>query len=52
MNKYSNLKNLTFAAGIIFAVTACDLETEPTTSLSADGIFSTTENAEKVLTGA
>ena len=52
MRKYSNLRNIAFVAGLLFTVTACDLDTEPTTSLSANGMFSSTENAEKVLTGA
>lgn len=33
-------------------LSSCDLETEPTTALSADAIFKTTEDAEKVLNGA
>ncbi len=31
---------------------SCDLETEPTTALSADAVFSTTADAEKVIAGA
>jgi hypothetical protein len=38
-----------FSLGIF---TACDLETNPTTSLAADDVFSSSENAEKVLNGS
>ncbi len=40
-------------AGIFsfFALTACDLDTTPTTSLDAGSVFSTTEGADKVLNG-
>lgn len=33
-------------------LTACDLDTAPTTSLAAENVFSKTEDAEKVLNGA
>lgn len=33
-------------------LTACDLETSPTTSMDSDAVFSNTEDAEKVLNGA
>ncbi len=32
-------------------ISSCDLETEPTTSLSADAVYSTASDAEKVLNG-
>ena len=51
MKKYYSLKISFLAASVLFTASACDLETEPTTSLSANGIFSSTDNAEKVLTG-
>lgn len=34
------------------AVTSCDLDTTPTTSLDAGNVYKDTENAERVLRGA
>ena len=43
-----------FAIGLLgtLSLASCNLDTEPTTSLSADAVFGSTEDAEKVLTGA
>lgn len=49
MKPYKTL--FTLALGAVF-LSACDLETEPTTSLSSTSVFNTTTDAEKVLTGA
>lgn len=47
-----NIKTLCVGAAFSFALTACDLNTSPTTSLDSNAVFSTTTNAERVLKGA
>lgn len=44
-------KYILLAALAIPALTACDLDTEPTTSIAADKVFETTDNAQKVIEG-
>ena len=47
-----NLKNICAVALMACAVTSCDLDTTPTTSLDAGNVYKDTENAERVLRGA
>lgn len=47
-----NLKNICAVALMACAVTSCDLDTTPTTSLDAENVYKDTENAERVLRGA
>lgn len=45
------LKNISLCMLVTASLTACDLETSPTTSLDADAVFKDAENAEAVLRG-
>lgn len=45
-------RNAIYGMVLTTTLVACDLDTAPTTSLSADAVFGSTEDAEKVLTGA
>lgn len=47
-----NYKNICLAALAACSVTACDLDTAPTTSLEADAVFKNLENADRVIRGA
>lgn len=47
-----NLKNICIGVLAACTVTACDLDTTPTTSFDSDGVFKNTKNAESVLRGA
>ena len=47
-----NYKNICLAALAACSVTACDLDTAPTTSLEADAVFRNLENADRVIRGA
>lgn len=40
------------AVSLLFGLSGCKLNTEPTTSLSADAVFNKAEDSEKVLNGA
>jgi hypothetical protein len=44
-------KQLIAVALIAIALTSCDLDTQPTTSLDAGSVFNKTEDAEKIITG-
>lgn len=47
-----NFKNIYTVVLLVFFITACDLDTTPTTSLETKAVFKDTENAERVLRGA
>ena len=47
-----NYKNICLAALAACSVTACDLDTAPTTSLEANAVFKNLENADRVIRGA
>ena len=44
-----NYKNICLAALAACSVTACDLDTAPTTSLEADVVFKNLENADRII---
>lgn len=46
-----NYKNICLAALAACTVTACDLDTAPTTSLEANAVFKNLENADRVVRG-
>lgn len=46
-----NIKTVCLGATFTFALTACDLNTSPTTSLDSNAVYSTSTNAERVLKG-
>lgn len=46
-----NLKNIFVGLVATCAVTSCDLDTSPTTSLDSSAVFKNTENADRVLRG-
>lgn len=46
-----NYKNICLAALAACSVTACDLDTAPTTSLEADAVFKNLENADRIVRG-
>ena len=47
-----NYKNICLAALAACSVTACDLDTAPTTSLEADVVFKNLENADRIIRGS
>ena len=47
-----NYKNICLAALAACSVTACDLDTAPTTSLEANAVFKNLENADRVIRGS
>lgn len=47
-----NYKNICLTALAACTVTACDLDTAPTTSLEANAVFKNLENADRVIRGA
>lgn len=47
-----NYKNICLTALAACTVTACDLDTAPTTSLEANAVFKNLENADRVIRGS